>query len=113
MELSLRLVIVGSSFSYISVSILVLMELSLRLSGSLHGGNPYIIVSILVLMELSLRQRSGSVAGHERRSFNPCFNGTLSKTRLCLWSPVMPENVSILVLMELSLRPFVWNSPER
>ena len=37
-------------------------------------------------------------------SFNPCFNGTLSKTTLSAMSAAFPLLVSILVLMELSLR---------
>jgi len=40
-----------------------------------------------------------------KAGFNPCFNGTLSETALLLLCFVASTFVSILVLMELSLRP--------
>ena len=63
-----------------SVSILVLMEVSLRHDFQ-YPRLALISVSILVLMEVSLR-----LGGHQRykvykKCFNPCFNGSISETR--------------------------------
>ena len=56
------------------------MELSLRhiIYSVIDWSNQ---VSILVLMELSLRRHGKNILMLMKKSFNPCFNGTLFETR--------------------------------
>ncbi len=97
----------------------------------MHPTKSVRMVSILVLMELSLRHPNRSPQNYNKKSFNPCFNGTLFETdqlwygkegdvwgfNPCFngtlfetpslrWITFMSYNVSILVLMELSLRHY-------
>ncbi len=60
------------------VSILVLMEVTLKGGGGSGCGNSS-GVSILVLMEVTLKETDIGVAEARQGRFNPCFNGSDSK----------------------------------
>ena len=66
---------------YITVSILVLMELPLQLVyiAPVHF---LTVVSILVLMELPLQPIAHVNKRIVIQGFNPCFNGTTSATKV-------------------------------
>mgnify|MGYP006980370957 CR=1 FL=1 len=92
----------------------------------------HLFVSILVLLEVSFRRRRHhheETSGDEFQSlfywkylsdkvlrfylsvsfncFNPCFIGSIFQTPCCFRSSVFRICVSILVLLEVSFRPFV------
>ena len=61
-------------------------------------------VSILVLMDLSLQQNITVFKVMIFFSFNPCFNGSFTSTKLSPARTSRRPRVSILVLMDLSLQ---------
>ena len=61
------------------VSILVLMDVGLKLSDALHIYNVRQEVSILVLMDVGLKPWPASLSGKTKPGFNPCFNGCRSE----------------------------------
>ena len=57
-------------------------------------------------MDLSLQQCQFLSMKFIHRSFNPCFNGSFTSTKNTLgWEP-LDQDVSILVLMDLSLQQY-------
>ena len=90
-------------FTSCEVSILVLLEVSLR-----QGGREWekiaTEVSILVLLEVSLRPSLAMRTESIQQSFNPCFIGSISEAYRRRLVRLLRENVSILVLLEVSLR---------
>ena len=113
-------------FSAFRVSILVLMDLCIKLKDEEQTGVNE-TVSILVLMDLCIKHyllcsphmRSWSfnpcfngsmykthtdiIIGKPEKGFNPCFNGSMYKTLVRAFSFV-PSKVSILVLMDLCIK---------
>ena len=61
-------------------------------------------VSILVLMDVGLRLIAHKQAAQTNISFNPCFNGCRSAIGLIDGIKVRSDEVSILVLMDVGLR---------
>ncbi len=78
------------------------MEVTLKAGYNVYPGS-LCRVSILVLMEVTLKGSFFSSAMTASLCFNPCFNGSDSKSRYKQLR-LLPVHVSILVLMEVTLK---------
>ena len=65
----------------------------------------FYLVSILVLLEVSLRRVHTHRMGLFLFCFNPCFIGSISEAERKNCTRTEGRKVSILVLLEVSLRP--------
>ena len=63
-------------------------------------------------MDLSLQLIIGREVGLYNASFNPCFSGFISATNRCRNRKMVSRNVSILVLVDLSLQLSDVNFPD-
>ena len=86
------------------------------------GATMLTVVSILVLMEVSLRHSVGASGPSSLSSFNPCFNGSISETAIILKSienshsniilemPIFVEN-HISFVLKMSIFPNFYIKP--
>ena len=61
-------------------------------------------------MDITLLRYGCSPDGFAHFSFNPCFNGYYTFTRLCSKEKSGATNVSILVLMDITLLRYLTSS---
>ncbi len=78
------------------------MEVTLKV-GKLEVPYSLTCVSILVLMEVTLKEGFGKPPRGYWSGFNPCFNGSDSKSKCGNFGKIF-RVVSILVLMEVTLK---------
>ena len=62
------------------VSILVLVDVSLKGRSILTAYGGSVNVSILVLVDVSLKATSATATKNTSASFNPCFSGCIAKS---------------------------------
>ena len=62
------------------VSILVLVDVGVRLYGCVNAKRPPDLVSILVLVDVGVRLRSQDTKEKAKNGFNPCFSGCWGST---------------------------------
>ncbi len=83
------------------------MEVTLK--AEYHSERPDIsLVSILVLMEVTLKGIMNEIITSDLARFNPCFNGSDSKSCISELNASYAHWVSILVLMEVTLKAFLY-----